>query len=89
LNEPDKFLRLFGVRTLSFPAWMKIYDAIGLFWQSCATPALAEVSEETFQNELRTLFRGQLQSKLLASGFPALEQSDRDLMAFPKLLKYL
>lgn len=89
LNEPDKFLRLFGVRTLSFSAWTKIYDAIGLLWQSCVNPALAEVLEETFQNELRTLFRDQLQSKLLACGHPALEQSDRDLLAFPKLLKYL
>ena len=86
LNDPEKIRMLFGIHSFSFPAWTTIYDSIGLLWRFHSNPALAKVSEETFQNELKNLYRGKIQPKQLDSDFSLPPDLDRDIAEFLKII---
>jgi len=89
LSNPDKILLFFDIHTPIFAAWPNIYDAIGLLWQCCSNHSLADVSEETFQNELKTLYLEKIQPKIITSYHPALQQTTMDLLHFPKFIDAL
>ena len=87
LPEPDSIRKLFSVRQGSiFPNWLCIYDAIGLLWQAVSNPHLSKVLEETFSNELESLYADRLQQELLKSGHPALNKTKMDYTSFPRLI---
>ena len=87
LTDPQKMLRFFDLHTPVFWNWPAIYDSIGLLWQTCSNPLLCKVSEETFRNELQSLYRDNLQKKLLTSGSPPFEKTNLDLREFPRLIQ--
>ena len=86
LNDPEKIRMLLGIHSFNFPAWTTIYDSIGLLWQFYSNPALSKVSEETFQNELKNLYRSKIQPKQLDSDFSLPPNLDRDIADFFKFI---
>lgn len=89
LNDPEKLLQFLDVHTPIFPAWTNIYDSIGLLWQTCSNTALAEVSDETFQNELKNLYRDKIRQKQIASHHPAIQKANMNPMGFPRIIQAL
>ncbi len=89
LKDPEKILRFLDVRSPFFAAWTPIYDSIGLLWQTCSNPALAEVSEETFQNELKNLYLDKIRLKQINSHHPLLRKTDAELPDFPEIIQLL
>jgi hypothetical protein len=89
LNSPEKLRKLFDVQKCLFPNWSNIFDSIGLLWQTVSNPNLRKVSAETFQNELRRIYRDELQTKFLSSGHAALGKADLNVSDFPKSIRLL
>ena len=87
LTDPEGMKRFFGIRETPFLNWMNIYDAMGELWQVCSNPLLEKVSEETFRNELRILYRERLRPKLLAPECGDLGKTDLDPEVFPDLIR--
>ncbi len=72
LAHPERIRQLFGCGKTIFPNWLDVYDSIGLLWDTLLNPNLAKVSDETFKNELRTIYHDKIQNRLIASGHPAI-----------------
>ncbi len=89
LNNPEKILQFFDIHAPVFAAWADIYDSIGLLWQTCSNPMLAEVSEETFQSELKNLYRSKIQKRQINSCHPGIQKSTLDPIEFPQIIQTL
>ncbi len=89
LNNPEKLLQFFDIHTPVFASWTNIYDSLGQLWQTCSNPTLAEVSEATFQNELKNLYHDRILPKQVDSYHPAFQKTGMDLMNLPKIIPNL
>ncbi len=89
LTNPEKILQFLDIHTPVFAAWSNIYDSIGLLWQTCSNPALAEVSDETFQNELKNLYSDKIRQKQIHSHHPLLKKTGLKLFDFSQIIQDL
>ena len=87
LLQPERIRQLFGIRKIAFPNWLDIYDSIGFLWETLSNPNMEKVSEETFQNELKTLYENKIQKRFLMSGHPAIIKQAIDIAVLPKTIR--
>ena len=90
LKSPEKFKRLLEIDRCHFPDWQKLYDALGILWDTLSNPLLAGVSEVTFQREIERSFEERLQSYFLHFRLDSLRLlNSRTVMDLPLLLQTL
>ena len=72
LTDPEKIKQLLDIDTCIFPCWWNIYDILGELWQLISNPRFNLVSDETFLNEVKSLYENKLRGKLVRSGYVSL-----------------
>lgn len=90
LKSPDKIQQLFDVRHFFFPDWRRVFDSLGILWQTIANPHLIDLSEKTFHSEMTRVFEEEIGEKLLNAGISELKfLNSEKVSSLPKLLEIL
>ena len=87
LTRPEKIRQLFGLSKILYPNWLDVYDSISILWRTVSNPNMVKVSDETFKNELRTLYDSKLHSRFISSGHHGLMKISQDLANYPKVIQ--
>lgn len=73
LRRAEEWRNLLGVDAPPhFPRWNRLYDALGLLWETVSNPRLAHLSETTFRGEIARVMKNGVRQGLLQCGLPPL-----------------
>lgn len=90
LKNPEKMKSFLGIKSCRLPNWAKLYEALGILWDTVSNPRLAALSDMTFQGECARVFEEKLQGLFIRT---ALENTGlttlHDISKLPHLLEGL
>ena len=90
LKSPEKIRHLFDVKHFIFPDWRRIFDALGILWQTVANPRLIDLSKQTFHSEMARVFEEEIGENLLDAGINELKfLNPEKVTGLPELLEKL
>lgn len=88
LKSLQNIKNLLAIEELRFPNWRKVYDTLGLLWETISNPCLAELSEKTFRSEIKRLFEEEIKENLLTSDLESLKFCTADsIESLPLLIE--